>query len=162
LAIAPHVSPATLPVNRMQNSAMVLASLAISLGGCFLQSQNTAERPIDATQERLLQISQAYRQFNTQTNRPPKSAVELQPIFKRLGAGQDVLISPRDNESFEIFWGVNLSVPPSWAKSRPILAHEKHGKDGSRYVLTTLRRVELLTDEQFAASSFPPGHEPPK
>ena len=79
-----------------------------------------------------------------------------------LNTGDETFSSLRDGEPFVICWNVDITIPPRWATSRPILAHERHGQNGSRYVLTTFANVELLSHEQFAESSFPPGHDPGK
>ena len=92
--------------------------------------------------------------------RPPQSAEELKPALGKLGNPDDLLRSSRDGQPFVVCWGVDLLVPPTWAKATPVLAYEKRGVDGRRYVLTTRRRVELMPDQEFRKASFPPGHTP--
>lgn len=130
-----------------------VAALGCSRGGA-------ASGPMDPTWERLLTIGRAYRQFNTANKKPPKQPADLLPILKTLGVGEETFSSLRDGQPFVVGWGVDLTVPPKWATSRPVLAYEKQGEQGKRYVLTTLANVELLTPEQFTQSSFPPGHAP--
>ena len=63
-----------------------------------------------------------------------------------------------DGQPLVVCWGVDLSKRPAWAKTTPVLAYEKQGADGNRYVLTVVRSVELLSDKDFRTASFPPGH----
>ena len=51
--------------------------------------------------------------------------------------------------------------PASGAKSMPVVAYEKQGVNGRRYVLTApFRKVEVLSDQEFRQASFPPGYSP--
>ena len=78
----------------------------------------------------------------------------------KLGKTEDPWRSPRDGQPFVVCWGLDLTKPPSWAKSTPVLGYEKQGAGGSRYVLTAIRSVELMSDKEFHEASFPPGHNP--
>jgi hypothetical protein len=119
------------------------------------------ETKLDPAHENLMRIGSAYVQFNTKNKRPPKSVEDIKPFLKEFGNIDDLLRSPRDGQPFVICWGVDLLVAPKWAKSTPILAYEKRGAEGTRYILTTLRSVEQMSDEQFQQASFPPGHPRP-
>ncbi|HEY7155179.1 MAG TPA: hypothetical protein VH575_14550 [Gemmataceae bacterium] len=84
---------------------------------------------------------------------PPRSEDELKRCFKEIGETGDpdqVLRSPRDGEPYVILYG-----PPLDADARDvILAYEKNGAEGKRYVLTQARRVQVMTDGEFAAAKF--------
>ena len=66
----------------------------------------------------------------------------------------------RDGQPLVVCWDVDLSKARTWAKTTPVLAYEKQGADGNRYVLTMVRSVELLSDKDFREASFPLGHNP--
>lgn len=106
--------------------------------------------------QRLDAIGSAYGKFTFEKGRPPTGANDLSDQL-----GPDALVSPRDGEPFVIFWGVDIRSPQMVTAARPILGHEQQGRDGSRYVLTVTGYVELLTDDELRASTFPPGHKAP-
>lgn len=115
---------------------------------------------MDPTQEHLAHIGQVYRQFNRHQRRPPRTTAEIAPMLRELGHSEEVFRSTRDNQPLVICWGVNLVVPPTVTRTRAVLAYEREGSAGSRFVLLTQGNVELLTDEQFRELSFPPGLGP--
>jgi len=132
------------------------AACLLMLVGCR-PAEIHSEKPMDAATERLLAIGTAYRQFTFDEGRPPKGPDDLRPKLP----GDGAFISPRDGKPFTVFWGVDLRAPPTWAVHRPVLAHEAIGVDGSRYTLSFLGNVELLTEQALRESSFPPGHQAP-
>jgi hypothetical protein len=109
----------------------------------------------------LLKIGQSYREFNRKNGRPPKSAAELEPLIKARDGGADAFQSAHDGRPFEIFWNLDVLKPRAPGQNRPVLAYEVEGKDGVRWVLTTLGSVEHVTAAEFRESNFPPGHQPP-
>jgi hypothetical protein len=133
---------------------------AVVCAGCATRPV-VSEHEMDPAQERLLTVGQAYSQFNYDKDRPPRGPQDLKDYLAKSPGPDQVLQSPRDGQPFVICWGVDLRVPPEWAKSRPALAYEKSGSGGRRFVLTTMRNVELVADADFRQSSFPPGHSPP-
>jgi len=138
---------------------LVLSCLAFH--GCSNSSTPLiVETPLDPTHEKLLRIGMAYTRFSTSQKRPPKEWSDLKPILAETENADEPWRSARDGQPLVICWGVDLGKWKSWAKSTPVLAYEKQGVDGNRYVLTTLRSVELLSDSDFHAASFPPGHDP--
>jgi hypothetical protein len=125
--------------------------LCLLAKGCG-STKKLAENDMEPVAERLLELGHAYATFNFQRGEPPKVAEDLIGLI----SSEEVLISQRDSAPFVVYWGVDLRKPPSWARGRPILAHEGQGINGVRYVLTTLRSVELLDLSEFESSSFPP------
>ena len=138
----------------------IIAMGIVALPGCSRGSGGAATDSVDPTWERLLTLGRAYKQFNSESRKPPKRASDLRPILKALGVGEETFSSQRDGQPFVICWGVDVTVPAQWAKSRPILAYERQGQLESRYVLTTFANIELLSRKQFMESSFPPGYKP--
>jgi hypothetical protein len=139
----------------MTNVQRVLVlGVCLALLGCAQPSQ-----PNDRSQDHLMYIGRAYMQHNVEKKCPPKSIEDLKPFLAEAGDPAEILRSPDDGENYVICWNVALLKPVTWAHSTPVLAYEKRGTDGRRYVLTTLRSVELLTDEEFRQASFPPDHK---
>ena len=130
--------------------------LLIAVGGMFIvgcgRREVCAARPMEPVQERLLALGNAYARYISEQGKTPKGPDDLSGFL----AGDGPLTSPRDGKPFVISWGIDLRTPADWTKGRPILAHESEGIAGSRYVLTTMKHVELLDDEEFRASSMPP------
>jgi hypothetical protein len=129
-------------------------------GGCSA-SEVVVHAKLDATHEQLMHVGAAYSRYIEKYEKPPRNVDHLRPFLKEFGDPDLLLRSPHDRERFVICWGIDLSSPLPWAKSTPVLAYEKNGVDGKRYVLTTVRSVSLMNDEDFKSSSFPPGHSPP-
>ena len=105
-------------------------------------------------------IETAYRTSLDKTRRVPKNREEL---AKHLPPGTDaerLFASPRDHKPFVIVWGTDLRT--LMTSPRPVIyGYEADGADGNRFVLTTMGVMEL-TDEDFAAATFPEGHVPPQ
>src|SRR5262245_60737442 len=140
----------------------ILATCIVIAAGCSRSSGGGAASTVDPTRERLLIIGRAYKQFNSRSGKPPKQTSDLLPTLKTLGFGEETFTSLRDGQPIVVCWNVDVTAPPTWAKSRPILAYETSGQDGSRYIVTAFANVELLSSEQFMESSFPPGYGPGK
>ena len=107
-----------------------------------------------------MKIGMAYTRFSASQKRPPQAWADLRPILAETDNADEPWCSDRDGQPLVVCWGVDLSKQPDWAKTTPVLAYEKQGADGSRYVLTAVRSVELLSDKDFREASFPPGHNP--
>ncbi len=73
----------------------------------------------------------------------------------------DVLRSPIDGEPFVVHWYVDyLHLPPN-DDPFTVAAYEKNGVHGRRYVLFFPWRIERLSEEEFAKTTFPPGYSRP-
>jgi hypothetical protein len=120
---------------------------------------DTPEAP---TQRNLTSIGIAYLQFTMKRQQPPAGPDDLKPLLKEAGCDPEkVFVSDRDNQPLVICWGVDIRVLSGSAKSVPVLGYEKQGLNGSRYVLTQMQGlVQLMSDKEFRAASFPPGHTP--
>src|SRR5208282_1970417 len=136
---------------------------AIVLSPCILGCSSdpiVVDKPLDATVANLLKISAAYNYFCFKNRRPPSGPSDIRAALAEGGDADQILQSTRDGQPLVICWGVDVSKRPDWAKSTPVLAYEKQGVDGSRYVLTVVRSVALISDKDFREASFPPGHNP--
>jgi hypothetical protein len=137
---------------------VALLSVLAALAGCAA--------PVDPqrtpTEDRLYRIGKAYAQASHRLERAPKNFEEIRPNLEG-PVSDDLLRSANDGEPFVIHWGVDfVRLPPGGKDPFTIAAYEKHGANGSRYVLRFPLSVVLLTDEEFKKAVFPPGHEPPK
>ena len=101
----------------------IIAMGIVALPGCSRGSGGAATDSVDPTWERLLTLGRAYKQFNSESRKPPKRASDLRPILKALGVGEETFSSQRDGQPFVICWGVDVTVPcngPSRVRSLPM------------------------------------------
>ncbi len=80
--------------------------------------------------------------------------------LKKQGDTPEILRSPADGEEFVIHWGVDYRKYLGKSGGLPVLAYEKAGKGGFRYVLQ-VRTIEHVTDAQLAKLPFPTGYSAP-
>jgi hypothetical protein len=133
---------------------LLTVAVLLAFVGCAQKAQ-----PLDRSHEHLRKIGAAYMRHNLEKKAPPKNLDDLKQFLAEDGDPAEILRSPDDGEQYVICWNVPLLERLSWAKGTPVLAYEKRGSDGHRYVLTTLRSVELMSDDDFQQASFPPGHK---
>ncbi|QDU30353.1 hypothetical protein ETAA8_54810 [Anatilimnocola aggregata] len=116
----------------------------------------------DDTTTDLSHISKAYGIITSADHHPPRHVDEIKSLLKGLHSAnlnpppEEILVSSRDGEPYVIIYGANVG---SYA-SDEILAYEKNGKDGVRYVLLMSRDVRQMTDEEFKRAKFVMGHRP--
>ena len=107
----------------------------------------------DAAVVNLRKIVQAYDAAEYKLRRAPRNEEELKRFFAEAGATDDpdqYLRSPRDGQPYVVLYGTALD--PDGRNT--ILAHEKNGVEGKRYVITLSRDVKLLTADEFARAEF--------
>jgi hypothetical protein len=135
--------------------SVFLALVGLALVGCSdkLRPQE------DPGSVRMRRILQAYQLAADTRGRPPRNAQELGRFFKELGETGDpeqLLRSPRDGQPYVILFGPDFDFEARGT----ILAYEKTGTEGGRYVLTLAREVKLMKDEEFAQATFAKDHKP--
>jgi hypothetical protein len=113
------------------------------------------------TQERLYKFGKAYLQTCYRLGHGPASFDEVKDNYDD-DLSDDLLVSPRDGEKFVIFWGVDVTkLRPTREDPFTVAGYEKHGVDGTRYVLRFPIGIVAMTDEQLHQAVFPPGHKAP-
>ena len=128
--------------------------------------------PLAPSSNNLRTIVLAYGKATQDLGHAPRSKEELLPYFQSAPDPEDpdkpvkivdvstIFRSPADEKDYVIHWGVNLAdfegAPSTW----PVLAYEREGKDGKRFILQG-RYVKAVTDEQLAELPFPPGFKSP-
>lgn len=122
----------------------------IALIGCS-RSQPDRANP---TAENLRQIAILCGKYMGSKGKMPPSADAL----KKFARGSNVpgaappdldqlFVSPRDNEPYVIVSSAKMGAPGKGP--RTIIAHEKTGQAGKRYVAYATAEVEEINDEQF-------------
>jgi hypothetical protein len=132
-----------------------------ALAGCSSKPPRPEEDP---GLVRLRTVGLAYRIFFFHYNHPPRSEHDLRRTFTGLGvqgAEPDIdeqLRSPRDGQPYVIIYGVPLDSD----MRSTVLAYEKDGSGGSRYIFTQSGDIKTMTDAEFAKADFAKGHKPAK
>lgn len=152
------------PIRESRTDALrvgiVLACLsAVGCGGGPPPAVETSRAEVN-----LQRIGAAYAAVAAR-GRPPRNAADL---ARDLQAGpdqtnpSDLLRSPNDNQEYVIVWGVDFRklAMQRGGNVDVVLAYERVGKDGKRLVLKPPALVSSLTEEEFRAAAFPPGHTP--
>jgi hypothetical protein len=105
------------------------------------------------------EVQQAYSAYAQENGRAPSSEQDLIPLLQRAGINPAKLLQSLGGaENVVVFWGVKLN--PS--STEPIvLGYQKKSTNGLRLVMTN-KGVMKMNDEEFYASQFPPGHQPPR
>lgn len=134
-------------------SLLALALFLFAGLGC---SRGPVVGKVSKSYENLKAIGDAYLQATMKNNRPPQKKEDLLPYLKHYPAPEEIFKSSEDGEEYVILWNVDFRK----VNGMPILAYEKTGSRGQRYVLQ-LRDVTLLPEDEFRKAPFPPGHQPP-
>ena len=133
-------------------TGLALGSIAcwVALLGC---SSKPTPRSEDPGASNLRKIGQAYDHFTDMKHRAPRNDDELKPMLKELEPKADpdqILQSKRDGQPYVIHYGPKMDSDTRSV----ILAHEKDGAEGKRYVLTLDRMVIEMSDAEFATAKF--------
>jgi hypothetical protein len=143
-------------------TGVVCLGIVLGGSGCGGSSKGKA---LDPTKAQLQAIGRAYAaaQFDV-LDRPPKNKEELIKGLKDMpeetSDPEDRFRSTRDNQEFVIFWDVDLrSIDSRKQRTWPVLAYERQGKDGKRFVLQGKDYVRELPDDEIESLPFPPGHK---
>jgi hypothetical protein len=121
--------------------------------GCAEKSRGPEE---NKAANHLRKIAQAF-DLAQYKGSAPKNAEEIKPLLKQLSKDEEpdaMLRSPNDGEPYEVAWGARLDRQTDL---KAILAYEKKGVDGKRYVITVARIVLQMNDADFEAATFVQG-----
>jgi len=130
--------PVRAALSALRWSGLVAVAFAFGCG------PPTPDKPAANSYENLGAINAAYMNATKKLGRPPAKLAELEPFLQ---GGEQVLISPVDGEPYEIVWNVDIQRMRE-RNTPPIVAYEKTGKDGKRFVLNG-HLILPLTDDEF-------------
>lgn len=133
----------------------ILLFLVFTIVGCG--GEKIEPITTDATVIALDKIGSAYIRGTP----PIKDKAELLAIFKLCSHPKELLISPNDGQEFIIVYQVQLRGLKVTGDKLPVVAFEKTGKNGKRYVLRGMNTIVQLTDDQLKSSVFPEGYNFP-
>jgi hypothetical protein len=146
-------------LRRYSSLLLVTCLFAIGSLGCAPKPESTEVEPI----RDLNHIQRAYGIMVSGHNRPPRDMAEVRKILDELHVGDlnpqadEVLVSSRDGEPYVIIMNANLGMADGRDE---ILAYEKTGVEGNRYVLLMSRDVRQISDDEFRRAKFAKGHRP--
>ena len=126
--------------------------LVLYSSGC---KSNRPEKATLESSRNLAAIRDAYFKAIDKQRRPPASREEILADVKDAGDPDEILRSPLDGQDYVILWGTDPRANPV-----PVVAYERLGKDGWRYVLRG-HVVFFLNEEEFRKLPFPQGHTAP-
>lgn len=147
----------------MRRRCILVLVAVFFLSGCTPSTPVEVVVPLAPVHDNLLKISTAYLGYTTAKHKPPQSVKDLRPLLADQGNPDEILKSPRDGQPLVICWGFDVMNPLASAPGTPVLAYEKKGVDGSRYVLISTPMgpmVQEMSDADFRAAQFPKGHHP--
>jgi hypothetical protein len=128
--------------------------MSVLFVGCGGHAHKMGEVP--ASEQNLQAISRAYVSATRRLDRAPESLEDILPELKEIGDSNSFLRSPVDGEPYVIHWGVDYREFGNF----PVLAYEKSGEGGERFV-SFFRVIKKLKDADFKKAIFPPGKSPP-
>jgi hypothetical protein len=113
--------------------------------------------PAEPTKEEqaIEHVAQAYREAATALQRGPANEQEIKPYLKQHGDPDKVLISPSDGQHYQFVWGVNPGRPSKSLMGKRFVIYEKTGKDGKRYAVDMMLKVQHVSDSEFANAQGP-------
>lgn len=137
--------------------AVFFAALSSLQPGC--SGTPSAESAARETMQSFGEVQQAYSAYAQENGRAPSSEQDLIPLLQRAGINPAKLLQSLGGaENVVVFWGVKLTTN----STEPIvLGYQKKSTNGFRLVMTN-KGVMKMSDEEFYASLFPPGHQPPR
>lgn len=119
--------------------------------GCNKSKEQSG--PTRTAESSLQQVGVLYGKFTGQhRGQSPKNEAEFRKFITDNGehslkmaavsSVDELLTSPRDNEPFQIRYGMTMGAPGK--SGGPIVAYEKTGAGGSRFAVDTLGKVREL------------------
>lgn len=149
--------------NEVPRALVYSLTLLLATTGCG--SRGEVVGAVDKTRSKLQAISGAYVAATVKANRAPEKIEDLLPFLGEESATEaqkrETFRSDSDGQEFVIVWGVDLRKIGMDGLSRDvILAYEKVGTRGQRYVLKPPADVYVLPEDIFQKSQFPKGHQP--
>ena len=129
----------------------------VLLGGCLAKP---GPREDETTMD-FRHIARVYESIQSFNNRPPRDLEEIKKYladYHTDGLVEEpdkVLTSSRDGLPYVIVLGAQFG-----GTEDEIIFYEQRGADGQRYVMTTGRVVQKMTDEEFRQARFANQHRP--
>jgi hypothetical protein len=142
-------------MNATSSILLLVVAELILLSGCNKSQQESG--PTRTAESSLKQISILFGQY---TQRHRGETVKTEAEFRKfiaengerslkmaaVSSVDELLTSPRDNEPFQIRYGMKMGPPGK--SGGPIVAYEKTGLRGSRFVVDSLGSVKEVSQSE--------------
>lgn len=110
--------------------------------GCGPKVNNTL---LAEPKQNLMYILAAYQEAQTMAGgQGPKNWEQLTTYLAIFGDAEKIKISPRDNQEYQVVWGIDNSA----ASSLPIVAYETTGVDGVHLAVDSRPSIRELSDAE--------------
>ncbi len=128
-----------------------LAVVVVIATGCSSGPQHADLSKVEAS---LNMIANAYASARQPSGKGPATLDQLKAAMADItavvgGKPDDFLVSARDGQPFVVLYGLAMN-------NNPVVAHEKTGKDGSRWVVDMRKVPRLVPDAEFDKEVAPP------
>jgi hypothetical protein len=138
----------------------VVVPMALIVCAGLLVTRRPAAPPTNSeldSAQRLHRIGLAINDATARLGHPPADVGDLWPFLQENGDPDQLIVSPDDGQRYVILWGVDVrTVDPE-----AVLAYERLGSGGMRYVLTATT-VKRLSGGELDRAEFPAGFGPPE
>jgi len=133
--------PVRAALSALRWSGLVAVAFAFGCG------PPTPDKPAANSYENLGAINAAYFKATKKMGRPPAKLADIEPFLRENGEPEILLTSPVDGEPYVIVWGIDIQRMLD-RNTPPVVAYEKTGKDGKRFV-SNGHLILQFTDDQF-------------
>ena len=114
----------------------------LTVCGCGSGVVNTE---LPAPKQNLFYIVAAYQQAQIErSGKGPENWEQLTPYLAAHGDAEKLKVSPRDNQEYQVVWGINSNA----VSSMPIVAYETTGVDGVHLAADIRPLVKELSDAE--------------
>ena len=135
------------------------SSLGLVVFCAFLAGCSSHQANLEQEQSNLKPLALFYGQFQGQRGRPPASEAEFKEHLRSM-TPQDfaawgvtdldsIFVSSRDNQPYVVLYGDAAKNAPRGPADSPVIAYEKVGVGGKRFVASVLGAVEEVDEQRF-------------
>ena len=139
----------------MKSTMPYFAFLILSALVCLVGCKQPVAKELQKSPQNLVAIRKAYLKATARLGAPPRTLDQMSAELKEQGDPDTLLRSPEDNEKYVIHFGAVADANPA-----QVIAYEKVGKEGKRYVLFG-HIVWFMTDDELKSKKFPAGYSAP-
>jgi hypothetical protein len=121
-----------------------LVSMLVMLVACGC-GPGVVNNELPAPKQNLFYIVAAYQQAQIERGgKGPKNWEQLTPYLAARGDVEKLKVSPRDNQEYQVVWGINSNA----VSSVPIVAYETTGVDGVHLAANIRPSIRELSDAE--------------
>ncbi len=124
--------------------------------GC--QQQAPLPASVGNSFEKLTALQSCYLTYCQQRNSAPRALGDLEPLLKQTPFDiTEILTSPHAGSEIVVLWN---ALPDMQSATPLVIGYETSCFEEQRMVMTS-QGVIMMSEHDFQAAKFPPGHRPP-